>query len=344
MSYAIVQDIIPGLPRDPFRKGIGAYEGVVDHSTATPEATDEAESRYFHREWKNRKAFPHFAVDWDSVTQLADINYQAWGAGNGNPRYLHVELCETRDHNKFLESYKRYTWLTAELLRRKNLGATDNGTVVSHAWVSKYLGGTDHVDPIGYLASHGVSWPQHIANVRAVYDSFFTKPTPAPQPNGLLGVDSVVTIKGTATHYATGELIASFVRNSKYKVIQVRDEVKSYSRRSYLLSGIMSWVLEQDIVESGVGNGTPLPPAPPAPPAPSGPKSIGSIRIVGVSNSAIVMDRPNRNDCNNIGTVTKGAVISISGSVRGVNSDTGYWKVIYNGKVGYITGKYGAKQ
>lgn len=169
--YPIKQDIIPGLPKKPFRNGV--YEGVVDHSTATPEATDEAEDSYFHREWKNRQAFPHFCVDWDSITQLADTSYQAWAAGNGNPRYVHIELCETKDKAKFDESYKRYVWLTAYILKQKNLGVADGKTLVSHDWVSKHLGGTNHTDPIAYLASHGITWAQHVANVQAEYESYF---------------------------------------------------------------------------------------------------------------------------------------------------------------------------
>ena len=30
--------LIPELPKQPFRYGVGAFEGVVAHSTATPEA------------------------------------------------------------------------------------------------------------------------------------------------------------------------------------------------------------------------------------------------------------------------------------------------------------------
>lgn len=30
--------IIPDLPKQPYRNGVGAYEGVVAHFTATPEA------------------------------------------------------------------------------------------------------------------------------------------------------------------------------------------------------------------------------------------------------------------------------------------------------------------
>jgi N-acetylmuramoyl-L-alanine amidase CwlA len=171
MGYPIKQDLISGLPKKAFRNGV--YEGVVDHSTATPEATDEAESKYFHREWKNRQAFPHFCVDWDSITQLADTSYQAWAAGNGNPPYVHIELCETKDKAKFEECYERYVWLTAYILKQNNLGVTDEKTLVSHDWVSKHLGGTNHTDPIAYLKSHGITWARHVKNVHVEYDSFF---------------------------------------------------------------------------------------------------------------------------------------------------------------------------
>jgi N-acetylmuramoyl-L-alanine amidase CwlA len=182
MSYEIKKELIPGLPKEPFRHGAGAYEGVAEHSTDTPGASDENESRYFHTNWRTRQAFPHFVVDWDSITQLADINYQAWGAGQkANPRYVHIELCETSDQGKFQESYHRYVWLTSYLSKQRNLGVTDGVTLVSHDWISKHLGGTNHSDPIAYLASHGISWTQHVANVKAAYHSYTNSPQQSPQ-------------------------------------------------------------------------------------------------------------------------------------------------------------------
>lgn len=95
-----------------------------------------------------------------------------------------------------------------------------------------------------------------------------------------------------------------------------------------------------------VGPHTAPPVAKPSKPAPQPTKfkTIGSIKVVGVTNSAIVMDKPDRNNCKQLGTVAKNAVLQITGSVRGKNSDTGYWEVVYNGKLGYITGKFGVKQ
>lgn len=60
-------------------------------------------------------------------------------------------------------------------------------------------------------------------------------------------VGDTVTVLNTATHYQTGQKIASFVKGSKYKVKQVKSVNQSKSKRAYLLDKINSWVLEQDV-------------------------------------------------------------------------------------------------
>lgn len=176
MSYPITKKYIPGLPKIPYRKGVDAYEGVVNHSTDDLNATDENIRNYEASHWNN--AFVHYAVDWDSITLMANYRYTAWGAGpKANPRFIHIELCETRDPKKFKASYDRYVWLTAFLLKRRHLGVRDGVTLWSHAEVSQKLGGTNHQDPIAYLKSHGVSWKQHVANVKAEYNKYNVKPS-----------------------------------------------------------------------------------------------------------------------------------------------------------------------
>ena len=195
MSYPIIKKIIPGLPRKPYRRGVGAYEGVVAHSTATPGASAEAEAAYFSRNWKDRKAFVHYFVDWDSIVQTADIDYRAWGAGpTANDRYVHVELCETHDRKKFQESYKRYVWLLAWILYRKRLGVSRRGTFWTHHDVTRHLGGTNHTDPDGYLAKHGVTVAKLFQDVQNEYrrlvednDAPKTKPESKPKGNGYPG-------------------------------------------------------------------------------------------------------------------------------------------------------------
>lgn len=65
-----------------------------------------------------------------------------------------------------------------------------------------------------------------------------------------LEVGSMVTIREGATHWQTGERgIDNYVGES-YKILQVKEVRQSYSKRAYLLDYLMSWALEQDIVEA----------------------------------------------------------------------------------------------
>ncbi|OUB08556.1 N-acetylmuramoyl-L-alanine amidase [Bacillus thuringiensis serovar yunnanensis] len=159
--------IIPDLPKQSYRNGVGAYEGVVAHSTATPEAPAINIQKYESRTWRN--AFVHYAVDWDETIQIADTKYIAYGAGPGaNKRFVHVELCETADYTKFKRSYDKYVKLLAKILRDRGL-SVEKG-LWTHYDVTKYLGGTDHQDPLEYLRSHGVSEAQFRADVLRAYE------------------------------------------------------------------------------------------------------------------------------------------------------------------------------
>ncbi|MBW3492079.1 peptidoglycan recognition family protein [Bacillus sp. FDAARGOS_1420] len=160
--------IIPDLPKQPYRNGVGAYEGVVAHSTATPEAPAINIQRYESRTWRN--AFVHYAVDWNETIQIADTKYIAYGGGPAaNKRFVHVELCETADYTKFKRSYEKYIKLLAKILRDRGL-SVEKG-LWTHYDVTKYLGGTDHEDPLDYLQSHGVSEAQFRADVQRAYNN-----------------------------------------------------------------------------------------------------------------------------------------------------------------------------
>ncbi|MBG9493410.1 N-acetylmuramoyl-L-alanine amidase [Bacillus thuringiensis] len=160
--------LIPDVPKTPYRGGIGAYEGVVAHSTATPEAPAINIQKYETRTWRN--AFVHYAVDWNETIQIADTKYVAYGAGPAaNKRFVHVELCETADYAKFKRSYEKYVRLLARILKDNHL-SVEKG-LWTHNDVRKYLGGTDHEDPIDYLRSHGVSEVQFRSDVQQAYNN-----------------------------------------------------------------------------------------------------------------------------------------------------------------------------
>ncbi|PEV28809.1 N-acetylmuramoyl-L-alanine amidase, partial [Bacillus cereus] len=150
------------------RYGVGAYEGVVAHSTATPEAPAINIRNYEARTWRN--AFVHFAVDWNETIQIADTNYIAYGAGPAaNKRFVHVELSESSNPAKFKSSYERYVKLLAKILKDNEL--TVEQGLWTHEDVTRKLGGTDHEDPRAYLASYGISIAQFRADVKKAYEN-----------------------------------------------------------------------------------------------------------------------------------------------------------------------------
>jgi N-acetylmuramoyl-L-alanine amidase CwlA len=181
MGYEITQNIIPGLPNVPFR--YGHYEGVVNHCTDsanhsggdTPTNERNYESRTFN------SAFVHFFVGVENgaakIVQCAPITSGAYGAGKtANARFIHIELCMYDDIKLFKIAYDAYVWLTAKLLHDGGLGVVDNSTILSHKEVADDWHETTHSDPINYLLNHGISWAQHIQNVKGVYVQMDAKP------------------------------------------------------------------------------------------------------------------------------------------------------------------------
>lgn len=136
-------------------------QGVVIHSTATPEATDENEVAFFDA--CNRNASAHYVLDYDSISRLIDEHEVAWHAGpSANRRFIGIELCEFREAAKFTEVWKRAVWLTADICKRYGFGVDK---VFSHREISEMYHETDHTDPDGYFAANGKTWAQFKADV-----------------------------------------------------------------------------------------------------------------------------------------------------------------------------------
>ncbi|MES5944009.1 N-acetylmuramoyl-L-alanine amidase [Bacillus cereus group sp. MG6] len=216
--------IIPDLPKQPYRNGVGAYEGVVAHSTATPEAPAINIQKYESRTW--RSAFVHYAVDWDEKIQIASTKYRAWGAGPAaNARFVHVELCETSDPMKFKRSYERYVELIGEILRGRNIHPSKG--LWTHKDITYKLGGTDHEDPLDYLRSHGVSEAKFRADVLKAYNRNSVTVDAKPQkPNeipGTVEVNGVAYIEGYNVNLRSGpstdnSVIRKLQKEEAYKV------------------------------------------------------------------------------------------------------------------------------
>lgn len=220
--FADREMIIPGLPKVEYRNGYGAYEGVVAHSTATPEAPAINIRNYEARTW--RSAFVHYATDWDETIQIASTKYQAWGAGPAaNKRFVHVELSETSDSIKFKKSYERYVKLLAKILRDRNIHPSVG--LWTHKDITYKLGGTDHEDPIQYLKSHGVSESQFRSDVLKAYNGHSVTVEAKPQqPSGnVTETSGVAYIDGSNVNLRSGpstsnSVIRKLQKNESYKV------------------------------------------------------------------------------------------------------------------------------
>ncbi|MEB9877488.1 N-acetylmuramoyl-L-alanine amidase [Bacillus cereus] len=238
--FADREMIIPGLPKVEYRNGYGAYEGVVAHSTATPEAPAINIRNYEARTW--RSAFVHYATDWDETIQIASTKYQAWGAGPAaNKRFVHVELSETSDPTKFKKSYERYVKLLAKILRDRNIDPSIG--LWTHKDITYKLGGTDHEDPIDYLRSHGVSESKFRADVLKAYngDSISVEAKPQ-QPNEVPGVINevgVAYIDGYNVNLRSGPSTT----NSVIRKLQKGESYKVWGRvGNWLNLGGNQWV------------------------------------------------------------------------------------------------------
>lgn len=169
MAYEIKVDLIPGLPKIPYDGGVNAYVGVIGHSTANYGDSDVMERNFEAGNFKD--SFVHFFVDDTGIMQVADTNYLAYGACHtGNHKgYVQVELCQSHDHAKFLKAYDAYCYILALNLYKKKLGVVDNVTLRSHKQISDAYNESDHQDPVAYLAEHGKTWANVVADVKAKY-------------------------------------------------------------------------------------------------------------------------------------------------------------------------------
>jgi N-acetylmuramoyl-L-alanine amidase CwlA len=160
-KYPITQDFLP----DGLNHSGASLEpvGLTIHETATPTASAENESAYFHN--GDRSASAHFFIDQDSIVQILPENLRAWHAGKqANTRFLSIEMCHFDDEERFAEVWARTVWLAADICVRYGLNP-ESDQLHTHAWVSETWGETDHTDPLSYFTAHGKTWADFVVNV-----------------------------------------------------------------------------------------------------------------------------------------------------------------------------------
>ena len=150
---------ITQFPKFDYRNGNGQAEGIVIHETANKNSTIHGEIAYMKQNYEN--AFVHAFVDKENIIQIHPADYAVWGAGKqANPRFYQIELVEHNTFHQFAQSVNNDAFLIANMLHYFDLAPSratkeGSGTVWTHDEVSRYLGGTNHSDPVGYFAQWG---------------------------------------------------------------------------------------------------------------------------------------------------------------------------------------------
>lgn len=123
-------------------------------------------------------AFVHAFVDNQEIHLTAPSKYYVWGAGpKANPYFYQIELVRMYNFEDFAKSVNNQAWLAAFMLKQNGITPTladtneGKGSVISHNAVSRYWGGTDHVDPYEYYARWGYDMQQMYELIKYYYDN-----------------------------------------------------------------------------------------------------------------------------------------------------------------------------
>lgn len=118
---------------------------------------------YEKRSWYSNGAYVQYSVgDGGKIYKIGEEGYVSWGAGswaNANAP-VQIELAQTYNDAEFKKDYVAYVNLLRDSAKKWKIPLTLDSSawtgIKSHVWISNNVWG-DHVDPYGYLASHGVS-------------------------------------------------------------------------------------------------------------------------------------------------------------------------------------------
>ncbi len=269
----IEEDYTSYFPKYAYRNGVGRPEGIVVHDTANDRSTINGEISYMKNNYQN--AFVHAFVDGDRIIETAPTDYLSWGVGAvGNPRFINVEIVHTHDYASFARSMNNYADYAATQLQYYGLKPDSaeydgNGTVWTHYAVSKYLGGTDHADPHGYLRSHNYSYDQLYDLINEKYlikmgkvapwgtQSTTTPTTPSKPSTGKLTVaanNGVAQIKPTNSGlYTTVYDKTGKPTKEVQKTFAVTKEASLGGNKFYLVKDynsptLIGWVKQGDVI------------------------------------------------------------------------------------------------
>ena len=208
-------------------------EFIVVHNTAN-DATAQNEIKYMISN-DNQVSF-HFAVDDKEVIQGLPLDRNAWACGDGtngsgNRKGIQVEICYSKSGGaRFENAEKNAAKFIAQLLKERGWGVDK---------VKKHQDFSNKYCPHRTLDK---GWASFVNMVKD-YLNELNNPVQSTQTSSI-SVGDKVKVKTTATHYATGQSMASFVKGSTYEVTRI-------DGNKLLLSDIVSWVWDYDVDKVG---------------------------------------------------------------------------------------------
>ncbi|MBF7127352.1 glucosaminidase domain-containing protein [Pediococcus pentosaceus] len=246
---------------------------IIAHATGVY-APAENVAIFEKREWDSSESYVQYIVgDGGKVYAVGQEGYVAWGAGewaNENAP-VQVELAQTYSDSQFKKDYQTYVNLLRDSAKKWNiptsLDSSEYRGIKSHVWITNHVWG-NHVDPYGYLLTHGISQTQFAHDLQYGFgssssDSSNNTSNDSNKNNAnnsnkndsnsnknnssKINVGDKVTIKTSAKHWATGQTIYSAVKGKTYKVIQVNGS-------RLLLEKVLSWINTSDVTTASSSN------------------------------------------------------------------------------------------
>ena len=243
MGYTIKEDIV--VPNGYVYRQSALQPGfhqIHMHSTGNPTASVQNERDYLAGHY-NAANYTHLvgitngAVD---IRQVMNTNGGAWDVGGdwNWETYAAIEFSEgsIKSQADFNKAYPAYIWLARYLAKQAGITYTiDNLNTIgikSHNYASATGHGSDHVDPIPFLAKWGVSRDKFNRDlVNGVGDDTPVAPqpvTPSKPANNQPVSSSIQAFKNAGNH---------FTNTKTFKVNALKDVNGGYQMINYNLAG-----------------------------------------------------------------------------------------------------------
>ncbi|MCF6514703.1 N-acetylmuramoyl-L-alanine amidase [Lactobacillus sp. S2-2] len=222
------------FPKYKYRHGAGKPEGVVVHETANNSSTIYNEIAYMKNNYRN--AFVHSFIDGNKIINISNTNYLSWGAGyQANQRFVQFEQPRVHSKKAFAKQIANASYYTAYILNKyklkpNNASYDGKGTVWSHKAVSKYLGGTDHTDPVSYYASNGRKYFNKAYTMSDFYKmvvKYYNGMNKSQTNNNGGQIETQQDIKQDDIVYDTGDGYDSASLSSNYKKYNAYSHLKA---------------------------------------------------------------------------------------------------------------------